>query len=206
MAEPQTFAELQTAITTWLIRDDLDDMAANFIGMAERRFNRVLRVPEMEADATATVTSGLFTLPDDFLALRSVCLDGFTDYPLTQLGLGQLQELYGATESGIPAHFALQNGGEMILGPSPTDSTTLVLNYYQKIPALSDSQTTNWLLTAHPDLYLAASLVEGYTYTRDLAGMQIWQARSTDMLAELAKQGIKKAHGGSLVRRARNVA
>lgn len=205
MAEPQTFAELQTAITTWMIRDDLDDMAASFIGMAERRLNRALRVPEMEADATATVTSGLFTLPDDFLALRSVYVDASPSYPLTQVGLAQLQDMYGGL-SGIPAHFAMQSGSEMILGPSPTDSTALLINYYAKIPALSESQTANWLLTAHPDLYLAASLVEGFTYTRDLAGMQVWQARSTDMIADLEKQGRKKAHGGTLVRRARNVA
>jgi hypothetical protein len=34
--------------------------------------------------------------------------------------------------------------------------------------ALSDSATTNWLLTYHPDIYLAASILWGGGFTRDL--------------------------------------
>jgi hypothetical protein len=38
------------------------------------------------------------------------------------------------------------------------DSADLTLLYWQKIPALSDSNQTNWVLDRYPDLYLYASL------------------------------------------------
>jgi hypothetical protein len=37
--------------------------------------------------------------------------------------------------------------------------------YSQKVPALSDSATTNWLLTSHPDAYLFGTLTMSATLT-----------------------------------------
>jgi hypothetical protein len=36
----------------------------------------------------------------------------------------------------------------------PLSTNDIELTYYAKVPALSDSNTTNWLLTAHPGLYI----------------------------------------------------
>jgi hypothetical protein len=36
--------------------------------------------------------------------------------------------------------------------------------YYQQVPALSDSATGNWLLTAAPDLYLYGALIHSAPY------------------------------------------
>jgi hypothetical protein len=46
--------------------------------------------------------------------------------------------------------------------------------FYSKIPALSDSNTTNWLLTASPDIYLYGSLMQSAPYLRDDDRVGIW--------------------------------
>ena len=48
-----TFAELKTAAANWLDRSDLTDRIPEFIALAEARFNRVLRIRDMETVSTA---------------------------------------------------------------------------------------------------------------------------------------------------------
>ena len=43
-------------------------------------------------------------------------------------------------------------------GPSPDISYTGKLSYYKAFNSLSDSNTTNWMLTNHPAVYLYGSL------------------------------------------------
>ena len=53
-----TFAELKTAAANWLDRSDLTDRIPEFIVLAEARFNRVLRIRDMETVSTAISTTG----------------------------------------------------------------------------------------------------------------------------------------------------
>lgn len=200
MSEPQTYAELQAAVADWMVRDDMEARIPTFIGMAEARFNRMLRLPEMEADVTSTVEDAVVSLPADFLQMRSIYVNGDYNTPLEQVGINQLQTNYPTADTGSPAQFAIQNNSEIVLAPAPDDETVLVLNYYQKIPALSDDNPTNWMLASHADLYLAAALFEGFTFTRDTEAMQTWATRASVMLTELQRQGLKKAYSGAPLR------
>ena len=56
-------------------------------------------------------------------------------------------------------------------GNLPTSATLI---YYAKIPALSDANPTNWLLTRYPDAYLYACLLEAMPYNEEDARMQTW--------------------------------
>lgn len=198
------YADLKADVIDWLIRDDLEAMVPQFIAMAEKHFNRVLRVPEMEDVAASVVTAGTVTLPTDFLEVRTlhVSIDEDTDYSITPepLTIKQLNQYYAVIPVGPPKFYALQSGNELVLAPTPEDDTnaSVVMNYYAKIPALSDEDPTNWLLDAHDDLYLAAALAEGFTYTRDTEQLAIWSTRRDTKLGELMRQGIKKAFPGSL--------
>lgn len=201
MSAPATWAELQTSVAGWLNRDDLTDQLPEFIALAEKRFNRSLLVPEREASVTAAVSSETATLPTDFWGIRSVYVDSAPRDTLEQVSLSDLRELYTADDTGKPQHYAIQGGDTLVLGPIPSQEYDLILNYYQTIPALGDSQATNWLLTAHPDLYLAGALIEAYIYVRDMDGAMAWEARLQGKMAEIMKSGIAKQHGGPLVRR-----
>lgn len=194
MAEPTSWTELKTNLADWLDRTDLTTQIPEFIGYAERRFNRVLRMPEMEESVTSSTSGATVTLPTDFLAMKSLYIDGTSELILLrQLSLDALRRAFDGEETGTPEFFALQSGGELVFAPAPSASVTYILNYYQKIPQLGSGQAANWLLTAHPDLYVSASLVEAYTFLRDAEGMGIWESRTKEKLDELETMGRRKA-------------
>jgi len=157
MAEPQTYAELQSSLLAWL-----DDSAANInptecIGLAEARFNRVLDTPDQEATTTLDGSASSIALPSDYYEVRGLFLNGQYSLPLEALTLNSLKSLYPDNRSGVPVAYAI-DGQSIVLGPLPNATCTLGLKYKQAIQPLSDVNPTNWLLTKHPDLYIAASL------------------------------------------------
>jgi hypothetical protein len=48
------------------------------------------------------------------------------------------------------------------------------MSYYKKIPALSDSNTSNWLLAKSPAMYLYGALVQSAPYLRDDDRITTW--------------------------------
>lgn len=161
-----TWATLKADIATIAVREDLDDLIPTFISLAERIFNRTVFCPEREATTTLSATSGSVALPADFWGVRTVYLNATVDVVLEQVTPSKLRQLYPDGTAGSPRHFAIE-GENMLLGPAPS-SASIVLTYWQTIPALGESQATNWLETDHPDLYLNGALAELYEHTRDV--------------------------------------
>ena len=62
-----TYAELQTAIADFLIRDDLTSVIPTFITMAEAQLNRDVRHWKMEQRSTAELDDQYLTLPTDWI-------------------------------------------------------------------------------------------------------------------------------------------
>src|SRR5574343_38100 len=61
--------------------------------------------------------------------------------------------------------------------PPPDGTYTATIVYYAKLPALnSTTQTTNWLLTSHPDAYLYGSLLEASIFIGDDPRIPMWKA------------------------------
>lgn len=152
-----TYSSLKSAITDWLQgRTDLATNVDDFIDLAEADFNRIIRVREMETSATLTPDSdGEATLPSDYLAWRTVT--ALTD-PRIQLGYvapSYMEDQYGDRASGYPAFFTITGSTMLVL---PITTYDVRLDYYEKIDALSDSNTTNWLLTKMPSAYLFMAL------------------------------------------------
>ena len=65
-----TYAELQSAAATWLVRGDLTQRIAEFISLAEARLNRVLRARLAETEVALSAAPGARTIP---------LPDGFTE-------------------------------------------------------------------------------------------------------------------------------
>lgn len=98
-------------------------------------------------------------LPSNFVGFRSFYLDldprGDLDF-LTPL---QLDQVWGGSSTGQPEAFSII-GDALAFGPRPDTTYYLKSVYWKKFPALSNSQTTNWLLTNAPGVYLYGSLLE----------------------------------------------
>jgi hypothetical protein len=48
-----------------------------------------------------------------------------------------------------------------------TSSSSIEISYYSKIPALDDTNTTNWVIDTHPDVYLYGCLAEAFSYVQN---------------------------------------
>lgn len=193
-----TYAELQTAITTWLHRNDLAAVAPDFITLAEAKFNRLLRARDMEDAISGTITNGAIALPADFAELKSLYAD---TSPPTSLQPKPLEWIRNQAElATTPLHYAFDQSN-LVFWPSSGD---VAGTYYARIPALSNSNTTNWLLTKWPDLYLFGSLEQSAPYLKADPRLPMWQAKVTELILSInADSRAAEVSGGRLVARAR---
>lgn len=168
------YSDLKSAIASWAARSDLTSQIDDFIDMAEAEFNRTLRTEQMITETTLTTSStgSSVNLPSDFLEIDSI---SFSTNP-TEVDFvtrKQLKDKYASQQAGRPRVYSLRapatTGGvqRMIFGPAPDGAYTATLSYYQKVPALSTSNTTNWLLTKEPEAYLFGSLSKALGYIQD---------------------------------------
>lgn len=56
---------------------------------------------------------------------------------------------------------------------------------FKSVTSLSDSNTTNWLLTAHPDAYLYGALLEAAPYLLDDSRLAMWATALEKVLGEI---------------------
>lgn len=182
-----TYAELQTAVASWLHRDDISARIVEMIALAESRMNGHIDSRSMEARSTLTCTASnaYVTLPTDMLEMRRLLLSSTS--PARALKYVTPDEItidYPYTTTGEPYVFAVI-GGQVQLAPIPDQAYSLEITYLQKIPNLSDSATTNWLLTKAPDVYLYATLVQSVAYTQDFDKLTTYQTLYKDAVDNL---------------------
>lgn len=161
----QTFTDLKTAISNWMARGDLTGDAEDFIALGEAGLNREL--PAVEIDQSLSGATGSREIDISSLAMVepvALFISGaglFDELELTPQAPGT----YPISDtSGLPKFWSID--GDNIVFDRPLDQNyTFRFRFRQKF-ALSDSAPTNWLLTNHPDLYLAAVLVWGGIFIR----------------------------------------
>ena len=155
-----TYSELKTAIADFLHRSDLTATIPQFIERAEAALFRELNIKDLRVSVTGTTTGQYATLPTDFgEVVRVTCNYLGTEY---DLDYGSQPIDYTMT---APKYYALENNKLRLFGTSTGQAYTLF--YTPKIEALSDTNTTNWLLENAQDLYLYASSLEAARYSRD---------------------------------------
>lgn len=159
-----TFAELKTAIADWMARSDVSGSAADFITLAEGRLNRELNPVETDTTLTGTLNSRRIDISSlSLVAPIALFLVDGDEIELTQRSDGTFP--YDDT-SGQPSLWALD--GTNIDFDRPLDEAYSFRFRYWGRFALSDAAPTNWLLTNHPDIYLAATIVWGGAYIEDM--------------------------------------
>ena len=176
-----SYAELQTAIGNWLARDDLTIRIPEFITLAEAKLNRQLRCQDSEVRAITTINllsaePEFISLPLDFQMMKSLRLQSVTGKPRVQfLAQEQLDDYRTSINDqvGRPLYFTVF-GIELELAPTPDDSYVLEMIYRSVLPALSATNTSNWLLEVAPDAYLYGALLEAAPYMRDNDQLQVW--------------------------------
>jgi hypothetical protein len=196
-----TYAELQTAVGNWLDRTDLGDRIPEFIAMAEAEFNRRLRTLDMLTEDTAfSIASQREDLPADYLGAKRFYLDRSPVVELTNISpdrLSDYRQRFGS--SGIPVYYSVIGSSFEFL-PTPSGTYTGVLLYYARIPALTNSNTTNWLLTSHPDLYMYGALKAAEPYVHNDQRLPVWLAQHEAAIRQLETQDARAGRGVPVMR------
>jgi hypothetical protein len=196
-----TYAELVTAVGNWAHRDDtaFTDRVPEFVKLAEARFNRALRTTDMEETLASTaLSSGEASLPTGFLAWKELRFDGDTDYTLQPKPL-EFIRAQDPDSTSNPRYFAVTKS-TVICWPA---SGSIKGTYYKEIADLQ-TNSTNWLLTSHPDLYLFATLTEAALYLHDDSRIPLWAEKASALLDAVQRADDRNQFdGGVLAIRAR---
>jgi hypothetical protein len=177
-----TYSELQSAVENWLSHTLFTARVPEFIALFEATANRKLRVRQQEAVATLTPSAGAVSLPADYLDWRRLTFTGSPRVELDYVEPSWLQAAYPTIPAGIPTVFTIEGATLTI---APVSDTPLELLYFQKIAALSDTNPTNWLIAAHPDLYLFGAMVEAEMFGVNDERMPLWKSRRDEIFDEI---------------------
>ena len=161
-----TFATLKTDVADYLHRTDLTAKMGTFIALAEAAMFRELQIKALAVSVTGTTVGEYATLPADFgTVVRLAATVGDSEYNLDYKAKDY------TTTLTYPNSYSLENNKLRIFGTSTGQAYTLY--YIANIAPLSDSNTTNWLLTNAPDLYLYATSLEAAKYIKDTNEIQM---------------------------------
>lgn len=190
-----SYATLQASIAAFLHRTDLTDLIPEFIADAENRIYNDIRVRAMEAAYSSTTAST--SLPTGFLEWIYLIIDDDHEQKLSRRDVEWIYTRYPSS-SGKPVYFA-REGDSLLFAPTPDATYTLSGRYYKKLTALSDSNTTNWLITDAPDLIRFAALAEAAPYTEDDARVSLWEGKYQAVKQRIQSTERRESRSGSLL-------
>ena len=197
------YTQLKSSIADFLNRDDLTAVIPTFIALAESQINRDLRHWQMEKRSSGQQSPGdaYMQLPADWVeTIRFHITDSGTK-TLDLASMATMADLRTSNEdeAGTPKYYSHVDG-QIELYPTPSGTTNVELLYYGKIDALSDSNTTNWLLTEAPDVYLYGALVHSAPYLAEDERVGVWAQMYSASLAQLNKASEDAKYSGSGLR------
>jgi hypothetical protein len=168
----------------------------DFITLAEADLNRSLRVREMSVRTRAALSTQYLKLPADFISMRNIDLLTDPVTPLEYRSPRKLDEHRRRDKSGQPVFYTImQNNLEF--APVPEEEYTLEIVYHQRVPALSGTNTSNWLLDKHPDAYLYGALMQSAPYLKSDERIPVWAGRFQQIIEQIRASDEDARYSGS---------
>lgn len=147
-----------------------------FIDITELKLSRELKIPAFRRRATSTATSGdpFITMPTDMVSLENLHLIESNSRTLLLLRSDEFMMEYwpDRTATGSPRYYAYFDDDTIYVAPTPSSNISVEISYRRRLPALSSSNTTNWLTDNASDALLYGSLVEASAFNRNYALME----------------------------------
>ena len=195
-----TYAELQSFVADFLARDDLTTQIRTFVRLAEQRMSRELDIALLETTTQLAVTANATTtaLPTDLRSIREVAkidADG-TRTNLSYLTPSQFDlRIRDAGQAQTEFYTIVANN--IKLAAVPSADLTLELVYNEGVAQLSDTATSNTLLTRHGDCYLHGTLKAAFDFLQDEQRSMYHDAQFTRCLAEIDRDSDKQRFGSN---------
>ena len=171
-----TYTELKTTIANWLNRTDLtSEISDDFIVLTEADLNAKLRIRQMHDQATITIDDETESVPTGFLQVRDFfILSNGQKFPMTFISPAQMDSIKASSTTGVPSSYTIL-GSTFRFAPRPDNTYTAKLNFYKKFTALSSQNTSNYILTDHPAVYLYGSLFHAANFLGGFDPNQVQQ-------------------------------
>lgn len=189
-----TNAQLETAVASWLHRADLTSIVPDLVMLGEKRIFREVRAREMETALSVTISSGVATVPSDYIDLKFAYVDGAPTSKLTRASPSQIYEQYPLRSSGGKPVKIAREGANFIFGPYPGQNYTIKGIYYAEPTAVATS--ANALFVANPDLYLFAALAEAAPYLKNDKRIGVWEGKYNQIKNQIDTQEAKEERSG----------
>jgi hypothetical protein len=195
------YASLKSAVADYLNRQDLTSVIPTFIQLAEKEFNRTLRVREMLNRSQATINTQYIALPDRFLEMRNLRIDTSRGWKsLRVMSPEQIDEnrtTFHGNVTGEPEGYTLNPDDSIEVTPAPDDTYTVEMTFYQGIEGLSDSTDTNWMLDKNPDLYLFGALLQSAPYLKEDERIAVWSGLYRSLFTDIQAESDRAKYAGS---------
>ena len=192
------YSELQTAVANWLHRDDLSARVPEFIQMGEVVLNRKLRTLDMEqiATLTASTSSRFLDYPAGFIEMQALFIsnDYLVSDPNAEIVYIEPSTFRDSivTGNGQPTAYTIKDRIEFNI--IPDQAYSIECRYLKKYDIASDS--TNWLLTNYPDLYLHASLSAAALFVSDDSRLATFKSLTAEGIEETNNAEARKRGNG----------
>lgn len=183
----QSYDDLKSFVAQSAIRDDLPIDA--LIALAESDFQPRLKHYKMEKSVALNAVAPLVAFPADFLEARRILVNGVLAKPVSNqhpdLYVGQVGYVY-------------EGDGLRIVGDLAYP-TTVELTYYAAVPALTPANTSNWLLTRFPAVYLHGVLARAYRWLKNGEAEALEKASLDEALQLVAADHARVQRGGNTI-------
>lgn len=185
------YTDLATSIENWMHRSDLASVIPDFVTLAETRISNDLTIQGLEKSSTITTAAGqqAYTLPTDLNhVVRMFTTDSEGTVTLLQ-GFDPTSYRLNAAQTKPQNYFIEAN--ELKLSPIPDNAYTITIIYKGLVPSLQ-ANSTNAVMTAYPNIYLHACLVEAAVYVKDDARLQSSELRYQQAIKLANTENYKK--------------
>jgi hypothetical protein len=110
----------------------------------------------------------------------------------------QMDSIKGTSTTGTPEVYTIL-GDKLRFAPKPDSTFTATLNFYKKFDALSDSNTSNFILSDHPAIYLYGALYHATNFLGGIDKMlvQKWQQMYGTAMERLERNDREDQFSGS---------
>ena len=166
----QSYDELIQQVPEWLDRNDLSNMTARFVQLAEADFEPKLQkhINNLIRASTRLLAGDEYiAAPCDWEYIKEIWIEeSDRRAPVTYMEPSQLTRSFTYKTVGRPTHYTIM-GSELKFAPVADRDYELEFLYYADLDRLGPSTSTNWVLRKYPNIYLFGALVHAANWVGD---------------------------------------
>lgn len=198
MAVSMTYTSLFNDISSYLERTDTAtlDKIPTFIMLAEQ-----VLASEIKFLGNLTVNESTMVAGDPVIAKparwrKTVSLNVTVDGERRPVFLRTYEFLrqYWPEESqeDVPKYYADYDYTHWLVAPTPADTYSFEVLYYEEVQPLDVSNQTNWFTQYAPQAMLYGSLLQAMPFLKNDERLPMWQAQYDKIVAQLKTENIQR--------------